>query len=191
MRIWLVPMSELDDKRIVAQHHEFHGIVNGILAGRKWKGWELPEHSRALEHLHDEIVHEFVERNFVHNWETHLHGDLMVRAQRANQARQVPYKFATPEALWEERWILVCRWDGVFKGRCAAPSVMEDYEDLIESYKEHGCLHNGPWEELSRDPETGARLELCLICKREKRSRGGKEAAAAGLGQDTEGGATT
>ena len=159
MRIWLVPFRELDDRRVLGQHHEFHVIYKFITEkGWKWIQWHLPEHRLALYDVHERIVEEMTIRGFKHS--TPLEKPAITVPQK-------PYPVTEEQLQWE-RWQLVCRWGGVYRGR---PPMPAEYEPLLEKYHKQGeCIHDGPVERIN-SPD--GPLDLCLVCKRYVRTRDG------------------
>ena len=159
MKIWLVPFNELDDRRVIAQHHEFHAIWNFVTKkGWKWQLWHLPEHRLALYEVHERIVEEMKIRGFEHN--TPIEKPEITVPQK-------PYP-VTLEQIQFQRWQLVCRWGGVYRGR---PPMPPEYRPLIELYQEVGCRHDGATETITT--KNGRKFELCLICKRYVRDHQG------------------
>ena len=111
MRIWLVPFYELDDKRLLAQHHEWHVLENHIHErGRRWLGWEKPEHTIEFYSLHDQVLAEMIARGMTGHKTPPKHEPSMVIFP------QVPYP-RTAEAIRKDRMDLVERWGGTFAGR--------------------------------------------------------------------------
>lgn len=157
MRVWLVPFEELDRQRLFAQHHEIHPLLQLVKTGRKWLGWEKPEHRDAIFDVHDRAVAEALRRGFPFN-----HVTPMDDALRAN-VPQVAYP-APPELVARDRWILVCRWEGVYRGTGYA-DVADIYGPLLDRWQREGCAHDAGWEVIAPD------TEMCVICKHEFRQR--------------------
>lgn len=77
MRVWDIPVGQLCDKHLIAQHHEIHCIYNIIT--KNLKGFaHHPEVMRwrtnldALEWKHDGTVDEMLRRGFNHNSPLHV-----------------------------------------------------------------------------------------------------------------------
>lgn len=62
MRIWLVPLEELDDRRILGQHQEMHMLVSMIdnprfethplvMFYRQYRGWLFDYHTRLVKEM--------------------------------------------------------------------------------------------------------------------------------------------
>jgi hypothetical protein len=162
MRIWYVDPSELDNQRLLAAHHEFHGIHTLVVVqGRKWKGWEKLEYRYAFMEVHEKLEYEMLLRGYKSVTPLQLVTPLTDEEFLAQ--REFP---VTPEMLLSDRWTLLCRWDGEFRGRAHAPESELAWFELIAKYQEQGgCVHDGPTEVV----EGGA---LCLLCKRYVRRRG-------------------
>lgn len=162
-RLWLVPFSELDTRRLRAQHREYHSIAAKIARGAKWKDWERPEHRTFFLELHLELMQEL-----------HLRGMTTINCApnifpEPTLMPQEPYHDPT-RTVDDDRWTLMCRWDGVFNGRWADAMVREKYDVLELVYKANGgCVHDKDWQTLGRD------RELCLLCKRVERNKKTKE----------------
>lgn len=159
MRIWNVPFEELDNKRVVAQHNEWHAIAKLVQQGRSWLGWERPEHHDDFYQIHDRIVAEMAIRGY--NDYTPNYGSRSLRPDDAT-TQQLPY-VPTQEMLDRDRWHLVCRWGGEFRGRDATTEAREAYKQFIWFYKRYGCQHDEGVIERNK----------CAVCKRVALSRDG------------------
>lgn len=60
MRVWHIPYCYLDDKRLLAQHNEVHGLLTCILEGKQWGSItaEFKHSCQYLEEVHDRVVKE-------------------------------------------------------------------------------------------------------------------------------------
>lgn len=150
MRIWHVPFWELDDRRAVAQHHEIHVITGQVVdRGHRWLRWHEGTYRRALQKVHDEAVGELTQRGFYH--------DSPIVLEIPNPLFQLDYP-VTAAMLEADRWTLITRWKGEYKGRVPMP---EAYKPLIMRYREQGgCIHNGP-----KGKRHGRGPMLCMLCK--------------------------
>lgn len=69
MRIWFVPVSELDDRRLLGEHGELHVMANALIrGGGRWYNHPATKMFRgkigALYRRHEEQVAEMVRRGF-------------------------------------------------------------------------------------------------------------------------------
>lgn len=169
MKLWLVPMAELDDKRLTAQHKEYHVIYNKISAEQKWLGWEMVQHREALVLFHDQIHTEWYERYgeskpFVCGGLQNYGNDMTIICQ--NEQKYYSDPLHRPYYTVDyDRWTLICRWNGKYKGR----DNLDRSRGLIYSYyikiyhEQGGCLHDGRWIKGKGGHE------YCLLCKRVER----------------------
>jgi len=140
----------LDRQRLVAQHHEWHTIWNSVtIRHYKWLGWEAEKYLSALWQVHEDVVAEMRERGMT-NHQTPIERPVVL-------CEQVSYT-ATPKRIHEERWALVCRSEGVYRGRGEEPAWFDEmsYTYILQG----GCLHDGQLEDV------GNGNRLCLQCKR-------------------------
>ena len=163
MRIWYVPFSELDNRRVVAQHSEVHAIWSIVTKReRNWKEFGRPEHRLALWDVHERSVEEMIVRGY-DNHQTPIDRPVTV-------VQQLPV-VASDEVLERERWQLVCRNSGEYLGR--SDSMHDDYSRLLERYNVEGCQH-GYDGYLEDTIINNCRVTLCLTCKKAFRHRGGQ-----------------
>lgn len=171
MRIWLVPFGELDDRRVVAQHHEWHTIWNAVtVRNMNWLHWSLPQYRYALWTVHQRITYEMRLRGYYDATPVAPSGFLFTSGYVFYRGiPQDPY-LPTLEVLQQERWQLLCRWGGEYRGRIPQPEL---YEPLIWRYRaQGGCTHVGPTEKLHKHVAHKG-WELCLDCKNAVRYRNG------------------
>jgi len=161
VRIWTVPFEELDDQRVLAQHHEIHMAHSLIVGrGRPWGGLTAEDHS-YINRVHDLAVVEMTIRGF-NGHQTPLPGydSGFYRAEIVDRATK---------QMHIDRWHLVLRWGGVFKGRTCDPVARREYGELIERYTtQGGCLHDGSVEK-GEGKHKG--VALCLLCKQATRAQ--------------------
>lgn len=154
MKIWLVPFEELDDWRIRAQHREFHMLYRKISRGDKWLGWELPQHLESLNHVHTEVMNEIRIRQIGSSCSGFE--PVLPWCDQKKYTDPLERMIYTPAY---DRWILVCRWDGVWKGR--RTDNLEQFAMMLKKYQEQGgCRHDGRWMKVDKQ------YEICLLCKR-------------------------
>lgn len=161
MRIWLVPLEELSDQRVRAQHGEWHWVEGWLARGHRWKGWEKPEYQEAFAEVHDLLLTEYEVRNLKPPTRCEL-----VSFSHTSIA-QVPYPRDERE-LAEQRWQLVCRARGRYQGRGEIPL---EYTPLMHQYAQSGCIHGIQPGGTRFNKETGD--DLCGTCKRAYRTQGG------------------
>jgi len=181
MRIWYLPFDELDNQRVLGQHAEVHAIYRLVFnRGTSWKEWAEPKHRRDFFWIHNRIVAEMAERGS----ETLMGINAVERKREYERAHatwpeqefteqwldstgiQRPVK-VSDEVIEAERWQLVNRWGGNFRGRVWKP----EYEALLDRYHENGgCTHKlesgTEWLEDYGLRDDGAHKYLCLLCKR-------------------------
>jgi hypothetical protein len=159
MRIWHVDFGELDDQRVLGQHNEIHALWGLIVNyGNPWGGM-TKEDSEYLWAVHEWSVKECAERGWPSGTNHMTPLPVLPRQTSAIATMQRLGKQETWEKRLErDRWDLVLRWGGVYKGRIEAPY---DYVPLIGRYwAQGGCLHDGTREDFKRG------WQLCLGCKR-------------------------
>lgn len=151
-RIWTVPFGELDDKRVLGQHREVHIIAGLVAAGRSWKGYT----PRGLCNVHDAIVSEMKNRSFLSGF-YHQTPLRLGACEGQDVAGPVRDDALAVIDLLHDRYDLLARWQGIYKGRVPMPDA---YLPLMAIYTQQGgCLHDGRTEKL-RDKSV-----ICLICK--------------------------
>jgi Pyrimidine dimer DNA glycosylase len=162
MRIWRVPFQELDDQRVLGQHHEIHGIwtLIAMFPERKWGkidnlhgNWSDPDNAWQLWNIHQMIEIEMQRRGFNH--QSPLEEPPFTRGPVAG----IRYEGS---ARNEDRWHLWLRWHGEFHGRARSNSAIAAYDALDVRYTLQGrvCKHNAALER-KRDPDR----VICLLCK--------------------------
>jgi hypothetical protein len=145
MRIWAVPVGELDTKRLVLFHKEWHAVHERIAQGGRWQGWEEARFREHFLELHQHILVEMFMRGIEHGPQDIDYNVALVE--------QLSYPLE--ERLDHDRWVLVCRWAGTYRGRVEMPTV---YKVLIEQYNEQGgCPHN---------EGTIGETRICALCRR-------------------------
>jgi hypothetical protein len=172
VRIWLVPFAELDNQRLIAQHHEWQAIWNMVTwRGYRWKGYEDPKYRLDLMMRHEEAVTELKLRGYPSGLN---HTTPIPLDDRENQWEIIASTAQVsiprpPETLRNERWTLLCRWLGEYQGDqrgLQLPEAFQDYAELAVQYKEQGgCLHDDVYEDL---PDG---TQLCLVCKKVHRTK--------------------
>lgn len=155
MRIWHVPFGELDDQRVLAQHNEIHALWNLIVRdGRKWDArWSDPARRYLLWDVHRRSVLEMRRRG----WTGH---QTPLNAKSPLGVHQLAEYCDHDEMLFlqrKDRWDLVCRWEGVYKGRIPMPP---EYRLMLEKWRQDGCQHS-----MTRSEDFGKGWFLCLVCK--------------------------
>jgi hypothetical protein len=173
MRIWHVPFHELDDQRVLGQHREIHMLWNLVVRlDRPWGGLTQADEPYIVS-VHDSSVEEMVLRGWTG------HGTPMIPTVPMSECNTQTTTRLTLGALKPmrerrrtDRWHLVCRWDGQYRGRVQSVGAegMRDYQEHRVQYAaQGGCLHDGEWEQHT---VTGTVVtELCLLCKRHTRER--------------------
>ena len=66
MRLWYVPLEDLDDRRVIAQHHEIHMLM-GLFSYHKRKNWagiDYEHHMGCIYDYHTRTVGEMVTRGY-------------------------------------------------------------------------------------------------------------------------------
>src|ERR1700761_5062974 len=112
VRIWLVHPMELDDNRLRAQHREYDIIYGRINRGGKWVDWEKPEHREQLMNYHLKLHNEIDKRDGV-RWDC---SSTYAFDYSYTKIYRHPYQDPRGYTANEDRWALVCRWQGVFRG---------------------------------------------------------------------------
>jgi hypothetical protein len=161
-RIWMVDAMELDNRRLLAAHHEWHMIAGSITRGRAWQGWEAPEYRRCFIEVHRELVAEMKFRGFSHDSspDTNI-DDEFVRPLRTVQQRSYPW---SEDQLYKDCWDLWCRWGGEFRGRATDPDHLDLWVRVEEDFWEVGGCHH----------DQGVTREgTCPCCKRASLARKG------------------
>lgn len=154
MRIWLVSFRELDNKRLVAQHHEWHVIEGKIRRdGHRWKGWE--DHLAEFYKLHMDLVDEMLLRGYNrHSTEPQFFTGDLPKGKWSTYPR-------FREEIQEERYTLLTRWgDGEFHGRVNTDPGA--WEEVIGRWRRNGnqCVHENGLIVL------GNNRAMCPICKK-------------------------
>src|SRR6185295_17636815 len=117
MRIWLVPPQELDDRRLVAAHNEWHAVETMVRRdGKRWLGWEKPEYLLEFYLVHDELVDEMRVRGFLHHTPPKYEPKRWSKWFEIWEGKSEPYQ-RTDVLVRRDRWELLTRWGGKFKGR--------------------------------------------------------------------------
>lgn len=160
MRIWLVPFCELDNKRLVAQHHEWHAIENKIRGlGHRWKNWELKEYLSEFYILHGIAVQEMKIRGMAgHRTPPKYYVPGITEIEESDHYG--PRRYPRPRAvLQEERFELLTRWgDGGFHGRETA--AKQEWEEVFARWEVHGgCPHERPLIKVAGG-------QMCPTCKK-------------------------
>lgn len=151
-RIWKVPFAELDDKRIRIQHEDVHRVMQAIEKGWAVGGWEQPQYRIELLTLHQAALVEMHLREMKHDTPLEWH---------IPKVKQEVHNWTESE-IWDDRWALVCRWDGQYRGRIAMPLV---YKTLIARYQEQGgCQHE-------EGTNSQGKCKLCLRARWDEDSR--------------------
>ena len=52
MRLWYVPLEDLDDRRVIAQHHEIHMLM-GLFSYHKRKNWAGIDYEHHMGCIYD------------------------------------------------------------------------------------------------------------------------------------------
>jgi len=157
MRIWHVPYGELDGQRVLGQHNEIHALWGLIVKyGNPWGGLSSDD-QEYLMHIHTLTVLEMNARG----WNGHQTPLNPIVRRNVSETLQRLKPLEERQAL--DRWHLVLRWGGVYKGRTPCPT--EYVEPISKYWHQGGCLHDGPWEDDTK---------LCLLCKRVKRKPNGE-----------------
>jgi hypothetical protein len=152
MRIWHVPFEELDNQRVLGQHNEIHALIGLIVKfGQTWGGLHKDIHQPYLYDVHERTVTEMRARK----WTGHL---TPVESVLPLFQGEMVLPEITPLRLEQDRWDLVLRWQGTYKGRVDMPS---EYVSPLAKYKlQGGCYHS-----LTRIEEFKGGWRLCLLCK--------------------------
>ena len=133
MRIWHVPLSELDNQRILGAHQEIHALHALVVRdGRNWGGLTRDD-AAYFCWVHAQTLDEFRERGFPSgtNHQTpmmlttlgHTVEETLLRLDQAHR---------WPERLLQDRTDLVERWGGSYRGRIAVPL---EYAPLLHAYQ--------------------------------------------------------
>ena len=117
MRIWLVPVIELCDRRVLGQHSEWHAIEVLIRRdGKRWLHWHEPRHLRAFYRVHATVCLEMQQRGWTGHASPPLYrGDGEVPTGTEGNA-DVEYPVSEAD-LFLNRSQLFARWGGAFRGR--------------------------------------------------------------------------
>jgi hypothetical protein len=172
MRIWYVPLNELDNQRLLGQHHEIHGLHTLIVKREQpWGGLTWCDEPFIVS-VHDAAVEEMTKRRMKH------HTPIVPVKPMANcetqtaTLRRLDSERNLLERMDKDRWHLILRWGGKYLGDTILPHLDEpigwQYRALIQRYEEQGgCLHDGQWEVNTKD-----RLkEDCTLCKSFSRTK--------------------
>jgi len=152
-----VPFKELDNQRVLGQHSEVHALGTLYARGGTWGTSVVPAEvwPTLLWDVHSDVVEEMAKR-----WGKTDPVEYIAKHSTIWRYRElrVEYRlrdFIGPEQLEKDRWNLVCRWNGKYRGRGQMPG---QYEPLLERFWTEGCTHEGE-EKIS-----GGGV-LCYSCK--------------------------
>lgn len=112
-------------------------LFGAVLAGHNWLDWQKPKYRSELASIHERVLVEMRQRMFLSAFrhETPVPPDIL---QQALGPQQLKYP-VTSEQLRTDRWDLLTRWKGVYKGRVYMPF---EYMPLLRQYwSQGGCLH--------------------------------------------------
>ena len=188
MRIWLVPFGELDDQRLLGQHQELHAIWGALQRGNPWGKLQPHLHGGYLHSLHDAVVREMLERHFNHHTPFPDYGMMPgVHTVKTTTETYPPKQMLAhhlpdylrdgteyQKRLWTDRWHLILRWGGEYKGRTPWMELRQIAREqyVVASsryYAQGGCLHDE-----NTEPGEGRwkGFDICLLCKSNVRLRG-------------------
>ena len=155
MRIWTVPLNELDTDRLISQHRDWHLFARSIRSGTEQGELAAQEYWLALYELHEAIMVETNVRDPNHRC-TWWPLENCLGPRPASDVGQRPWVPSRTE-INRDRWELLCRWGGSFKGRCIKSVDRAAWDVLLTRYRVGGgCQH-----------ESGTNVNgHCVVCKR-------------------------
>jgi pyrimidine dimer DNA glycosylase len=162
VRIWHVPFGELDGQRVLGQHNEIHALWSLIVVkGMKWdERWSNPYYRWLLWDVHARSVAEML----LHGWTGHK-TPIEEPTEISYEASRTEY--GTPDEVAElqaaDRWDLVRRWDGKYKGRVPMPDA---YIPVLERFHAEGGCNHLPYRVEEMEAKVFKGWMLCLGCKR-------------------------
>lgn len=120
MRVWHLPLEYLDDRRLLAQHHEVHGLITAILSGKRWGQWSTLFGQRLpyLFNIHEEAVQELARRAQLRSSQ-HKHSSPVLFTEEQLKAHSAEAGFnPTDEMMAADVVVLRGKWaaEGYFHG---------------------------------------------------------------------------
>jgi hypothetical protein len=166
MRIFVAPFEELDDDRVLGQHHEVHALWSLIVdKGRSWGkindeigSWSDPKNRFSLWYVHHRIVTEMG----IRQWFGHK-TPIIMPEEFLDVVTPLPLD-PPRELVQRDRWHLWLRWGGVFRGR--ETHALDEWREIAKRYEAQGgvCVHDEGVEKWEGGPRHGK--NVCSLCHR-------------------------